>query len=55
MDKDNCFVDRGTEVGKAKPLAAEGVADMRVGVFVGLCCYEYELYWVLLALGKWNC
>jgi hypothetical protein len=43
MERDNYVVGRGTEVETAKPLAAEGMADMLVGVFVGLCCCEYAL------------
>jgi hypothetical protein len=54
-DKGNCSVERSTEVGKAKLLAVVVMADMLVGVFAGLCCYEYDLIWALSLLGKWMC
>jgi hypothetical protein len=43
MERGNYVVGRGTEAKMAKPLAAEGMVDMLVGVFVGLCCCEYAL------------
>jgi hypothetical protein len=43
MEMGNYVVGRCTDVGTATPLAAEELVGMLVGVFVGLCCCEYEL------------